>query len=297
MILNPTSGEGGHAERIRDLATSQGFAVHETREAGDAVVLAREAAEDGVTLLAAAGGDGTVNEVVRGIDDAGALDRVTLGVIPAGTGNNFAGNIGVPDIGHAFRVLADGERRRIDLGTADGRLFVNSCVGGLTADASARTSSELKSRLGVLAYVLTTLQTATSFDTLPLSVRTRDGRQDTTAWSGEAICVLVGNARRFPAHGSSQANVEDGLHDVTIIERMPPADLLKEAAANRLFERGTPHITRLRTAALEIAVETDEPADFSFDGEMGSYRTLQVGVRPRALAVLVGEDYEPTPGD
>lgn len=323
VVLNPASGSADHADRVRELATERGFAVEETEEAGDGVGLAREAAESGADVIAAAGGDGTVNEVVRGIHDAGAFGNVTLGVVPAGTGNNFAGNVGVTGVEQAFEVIDAGRTRRIDLGYATGsmtadategvvrgsqdaeggieagrpgeeRAFVNSCVGGLTAEASGETSSDLKERFGVLAYVLTTLELMRSFDGFELCVERPGGG---TLWEGSAVFVLVGNARRFAPERQHQANVEDGLFDVAIVESMPPAEIIEEAAAYRLFGEESEHVVRLQTPSLEVEVESDEPMSFSFDGEMADYGELFVSVRPRVVELFVGEGYEPNPDE
>src|SRR6056297_1624346 len=154
VVCNPVSGSGDHVPAVRDAAADHGFRVRETDHAGHGVDLAKEAVTAGATFVAAAGGDGTLNEVIRGIADAGALDRVTVGVVPCGTGNNFARNIGITDIEGAFEMFDSGERRRVDIAVADGRPFINSCVGGLTAEASAETSAELKRRFGAAAYLL-----------------------------------------------------------------------------------------------------------------------------------------------
>ena len=294
LVLNPASGDGSHRERVRELADRNGFVVLETQAEGEAARFARLAAEAGADLVAAAGGDGTLNEVVRGVDAADALDEVTVGVVPCGTGNNFAGNVGIEGIDHAFEVLAGGERRRLDVATADGRLFVNSCIAGLTADASASTSPELKDRLGVLAYVVTGLRAAAEFDALPLAVEATDAEGSET-WSGEALVVLVGNARRFPAEGRTQADCEDGLLEVTVVERMPPTELLEEATLHRLFGDETEHVTHRRAARLRVEVLRGDPVEFSFDGEMGSHESLTMRTRPRALELPVGERYDPDP--
>ena len=292
LILNPTAGSGDEADRIRELADQHGLVVRETEEAGDAIELAREAAPD-ASLVAAAGGDGTINEVVRGLDEAEALGSTTLGIVPAGTGNNFAGNVGITDVEEAFDVLDDGEVRRIDVGMADGRPFTNSCIGGLTAEASAETTPESKSRFGVLAYVLATLRTAVEFDGLPLHIETEgSGAED---WSGDAAFVLIGNGRRFPAEGRSQADLEDGLLDVTVIEDRPTFDLVGEAAISRLLGAETENIVRFRAERLSVSVLGGETGSFSLDGEMVSTDDLDVSVRERALDLLVGEGYEPHP--
>lgn len=294
LVLNPISGDGSHREQVRELADRHGFTVLETQADGEAVRFARLAAEAGADLVAAAGGDGTLNEVARGLDAGDALDEVTFAVVPGGTGNNFAGNVGIEDIEHAFEVIERGERRRIDVGTADGRLFLNSAIAGLTADASASTTPGLKDRLGVLAYVVSALRTATDFDALPLAIEATGPDAEET-WSGEALMTLVGNARRFPEEGRTQANCEDGLLEATVIERMPTAELLEEAAVHRLFGDDTDHVTRLRASELRVEVLEDEPVAFSFDGEMGSYESLTMRTRERALELCVGESYEPNP--
>ena len=294
-MVNPVSGSERHCERIHALASEYGYIVRETQNAGDAIEIARWAAEQGVSRIGACGGDGTVNEVVRGIDAANALDTVTLGVVPAGTGNNFAKNIGVKGIEHGFSLLEAGETRHIDLGVGDGRLFVNSCVGGITASASERTTSAGKRRIGVLAYVLATIETAREFDGVPLRVRARTRREIEESWAGDAAFVLIGNARRFPVQGNTQANVEDGRFDVTIVEQLPPSSALSEVTVQRLFGTETDHTTHLQATEVDVSVEGDEPMTVSFDGEMGTYRNLTCCVGSQPLAVRVGESYEPNP--
>ena len=298
VVLNPNSGRRDSADEVRRRAAEadREFHVRETREAGDAVAFAREAAADGAPLVVAAGGDGTVNEVARGIDEAAAFDRTTLGVVPVGTGNNFAGNIGVPDIETAFEVLDAGERRRIDLGRANGRLFVNSCVAGLTAEASADTSADMKGRMGTLAYVANTIREAASFEGLRLTVSVRDGDgAETPAWSGDAQTILVGNGRRFTTHGGDQANMEDGRFDVLIIEDASNLTLAEEELSERLFGREADHAVRLQAPGLDVTVETPETVSFSLDGEIESFRELSVDVRPKVLEVAVGDGYRPDP--
>lgn len=294
VILNPTSARGGLAETIRNHAEVSGFSLEQTEEAGDAIRLARDAAASASTIVAA-GGDGTVNEVIQGIDQADALDDVTLGVLPAGTGNNFATNIGIPDIDTGFAALNADSRRDIDLGRADGRPFVNSCIAGLTAESSSKTSRELKDRLGVLAYVITTLRTVADFESLRLTVEIEDGETATTAFAGEAIGVLVGNGRRFTPRGGGQADMEDGLLDVTVIEDVSTLDLMSQTLVDQLLQRDSPYLVRSQTPALTIRIHNPETIRFSLDGEIVQQQQLSIGVRPRALSLVVGPSYDPSP--
>jgi len=293
LVLNPQSGSGDHAPEIHGRANERGFEVRETAAAGDAVDFAAAAAADGADLIAAAGGDGTLNEVVRGIDRADALDEVTFAVVPAGTGNNFAGNVGIRGIRHAFELIESGERRTIDLGYANGQPFLNSCVGGLTADASVNTSSELKDRLGVVAYVLSTLRTATEFDGMPLHVETSDEIAET--WRGDALIVLIGNCRRAPAgDGRTQANAEDGLLEVTIVEEAPTGDLARDAFAHRVLGADAAGTVTLRTPSMTVSTRGGE-INYSLDGELIAAADLQVRTERRRLRLPVGDAYDPDP--
>jgi YegS/Rv2252/BmrU family lipid kinase len=292
VVLNPVSGDGDH-EELRRRARLAGYDLVETEREGDATRLAVAAAEAGVDRVVAAGGDGTLNGVAQGLSDADAVDEVTFGVLPAGTGNNFAANVGVPDLPTAFEALESGRVRPLDLGTDGERVFLNSCIGGLTAEASGETTPEMKDRYGIFAYVMTTLRTAVAFDSLPLSVSAYDAAGGETTWSGEAMFLLVGNARDFPLEGSTAANAEDGLLDATIIERQPAAELLEEAALVRLFGEDVEAVTRLQAATLDVEARDGASVEFSFDGEIESRSRLTLGVEQGALRTHVGPDYDP----
>ncbi|WP_327051564.1 diacylglycerol/lipid kinase family protein [Halomicrococcus gelatinilyticus] len=293
LVRNPTSGDGQTSERARELAVERGYDVRDSDEPGETVALAAAAATEGADLVAACGGDGTLNEVVRGVAERDALDDVRLGVVPTGTGNDFAGNVGIQGVEHAFDVLDDGEVRRLDLGRADGRPFVNSCLGGLLAEASAQTSSTMKRRIGSLAYVLSTLQHVRTFDALRLDIRAGP-EEDDPVWTGEAVMLVIANGRTLPGGGLAQSNVEDGLLDVVVIERVPSIDYLTRGAADRLLRRDVDYLTRLRVPSLSVTHDGD-PVQFSLDGEMVRRARLQVDCLPGAMAFHVGEAYEPDP--
>ncbi|WP_224449127.1 diacylglycerol/lipid kinase family protein [Haloprofundus salilacus] len=329
LVLHPNSGSGDHSHEVRRLATEQGFSIYETDSAGDAIRFARDAVESGAEFVAAAGGDGTLNEVIEGIRRADGFDQVTFGVVPCGTGNNFAENVGVESVEQAFEVFESGDRRQIDLGvvtwggdepswarrgneSADGdetgetnetdkadetsgtRAFLNSCVGGFTAEASGETSSDLKERFGVAAYVVNTLRVMTDFDGIRMHIDTH-GRKE--SWSGDAVSVLIGNGRRFPVEGRTQADMEDSLLDVTVVEEQPTVDLVGQAAASRLFGHETEHIDRLKTPALHLDVLSGESLRFSLDGEMIETSSLTVETVEGVVELPVGDAYEPDPDD
>jgi len=295
VVLNPESGSGSHSATVRQRADELGYTLVATDTDGDAVALAAAAARRGADTLVAAGGDGTVNEVIRGIGRADAFDRVTLGVVPVGTGNNFAKQLGIVGPDAAFDVVESGERRRLDLGRANGHLFVNSCIAGLTADSSSRTSPAMKQRLGVLAYVVTTLRTVSDFESLRLTVAI-DGRdRSEPAWTGDALGVLIGNARQFGPAKHGPADAEDGLFDVAVIEDVPVLSLMSDAVVERLLGRNSTYITRFQAGSLSVEVHNPSSVRFSLDGEIIQERRLSFESLPRTLSVAVGEQYESAP--
>ena len=291
IILNPTSGDADHIDRVRQLADERGYTIDETQAEGDAITFVKNAVADGVELLAVCGGDGTIHEVVRGVDEADAFDTVTLGVIPTGTANIFATNIGIESIEDGFDALSTGDIRQIDLGMAGEEPFVMACVAGLIAEASEAASSALKARFGTAAFLITGLQKRDDFDPLQLTV---DAIADTDEWNwtGEALCVLIGNSRRFTREGG-QANIEDGLFEVAIVEQMPSTAMVTEAAAHRLFRRDTEHVTRFDAERLTIATQDSTAIDFNLDGEPNSTEQLTVTMRERTLSVRIGPTYDP----
>ena len=297
LVLNPVSGSQDHVDDVVELASDHGFEVRKTEQGGDAKRFAREEAPD-ADLVAAAGGDGTLNGVVNGVAAADALESTVVAVVPAGPGNNFAANVGVESIEHAFEVIESGRRRRIDLGIANGRVFANSCVGGVTAEASSETSSESKAEFGVLAYVKNTIEIVGSFDSLPLRVTTVAGPNGelARAWEGRALFVLVGNCRRFTGARTAQADVEDGLLEVTIVEDAAATDLLSGAARQGLLDRESDCIITRRTPALEIESRRDA-VEYRLDGEMLETERLALETAASALEIAVGSGYRIDPDD
>ncbi|AGN00865.1 hypothetical protein L593_04580 [Salinarchaeum sp. Harcht-Bsk1] len=287
LVLNPAAGDGEHAATIYDLAGQYDFEIRETDSAEDVVETAADAAPD-ASMLAAAGGDGTLTRAVRGIDRADAFDDTTFGVVPAGTGNSFAGNLGITGLEHAFEVLTEGEIRTIDVGTIDDTPFLNSVVAGLTAESSADTASASKERWGVLAYAMTTASTAAAFDGLHLTI----DPVDSDPWETEAGIVMIGNGRRFPRPGGSQAHLEDGLLDVAVVEQASTLELAGQSLRHAVSEADG--VAEFRTQSVTVEIHGDRDR-ISVDGEIETAESFSAGVRPGVLELAVGESYDPDP--
>jgi diacylglycerol kinase (ATP) len=297
VIYNPTSGGGAYdPDEIRNELDGMELDWIETKGPEDAVDAAQHWEEG---LLIVAGGDGTVHDVVNGLGRAGFPEGVTLGILPAGTGNDLAATLCIPeDPELAEDVIRQNRERRLDVGRvrSEGvgeRFFINVATGGLGAEISNFIDEELKKRWGKLSYLRASLEVARNFDVRELTLYI-DGEERQV----KAVNIAVGNCRYtgggWPA--TPKANPEDGLLDVVVIETLGVADLLNLAPAV-LAESG--YLDKdgvLFVRAKEIRVETQPPGlEFTADGEIIGNEPARFSVLPKALKVIVGPDYVPEP--
>ena len=160
LIVNPSSGRELAAENADRLAgwlrgRYQDVEVVTTGGDGDAERAAATASVSGRGTIFVAGGDGTVNEAVNGVAGVGALDRVRFGIIPLGTGNDFAAGLGIPaDVEQALELLGRERELRVDLGRVNGRAFINTSGGGYIAEVPVAVTPQLKTVAGRLAYLI-----------------------------------------------------------------------------------------------------------------------------------------------
>lgn len=156
VIYNPVAGPKAvrRIARVRDLLSGSGspFEIRETSGPGDAVTLAREAVSEGVSTVLAVGGDGTINEIANGLAGSGTR----LAVVPHGTGNVFAGEVGLPrTVEGCLALLSDGgETIDVRLGKAGDRYFLLLASAGFDAEVVERMNSRQKNTLGIAAYYL-----------------------------------------------------------------------------------------------------------------------------------------------
>jgi diacylglycerol kinase (ATP) len=297
VICNPTSGGGSYdPDEIRDELESLEVEWVQTEGPDDAIGAAEEWREG---LLIVAGGDGTINDVVNGLGRAGFPEGVTLGILPAGTGNDLAATLCIPeDPELAEDVIRQNRVRTLDVARvrSEGvgeRFFINVATGGLGAEISSVNDEELKKRWGKLSYLRASLEVARNFDVRELSLYL-DGEEHRV----KAVNIAVGNCRYtgggWPA--TPKANPEDGLLDVVVIEALGAGELFNLAPAvlaesSYLDKEGV-----LFVRAKEIRVETQPPGlEFTADGEVIGNEPAQFSVLPQTLKVIVGPEYVPEP--
>ena len=297
VICNPASGGGAYDPDVLR-AEFDGYELDwvETEGPGDASEAAREWPEG---LLIVAGGDGTINDAVNGLGKAGFPDGVTLGILPAGTGNDLAATLCIPDDpDEAEEVIRQGRVRTLDVARVrsagiEERFFINVATGGLGAEISDANDGELKRRWGKLSYLRASLEVARDFD-----VKELDLYLDGELHRARAVNIVVGNCR-FAGGGwlaAPRANPEDGLLDVVIIEKLGLADLLKLAPASMTRSDYLDREGVFSARAREIRVETQPPGlEFTVDGEVVGDEPARFSVVPGALKVIVGPGYVAEP--
>jgi YegS/Rv2252/BmrU family lipid kinase len=278
IIANPNAGHGKGAHAIPEIErelTRLGlnFNLIRTERVGHAIQLARQAALDGCEVVVAAGGDGTVNEVLNGLMEARkeSNNRPALGVLCTGRGNDFAPCINIPeDLAAAFLVLKDDHRRMIDIGHVyggkfpEGRYFANNV--GVGFDAIGTIEVAKLPEWGMLSFLIAILKTIFLFYKGPTVRLDYDDQTLTTS----TLMLLTMNGKRMGTgfKMAPEAKPDDGLFDLVIVRQV---SRLRIFSLIPHFMKGTqgsqPEVRTLRAARVSItAMEGTLPAQS--DGEI-----------------------------
>jgi YegS/Rv2252/BmrU family lipid kinase len=252
-----------------------------THKAGDGVVAAREAADQGFDLIGVYGGDGTVTEVATALADGGP----PVLLLPGGTGNALAEDLGIPPLladAAALAVEGASEIRRIDMGRAGERLFVLRMTMGFEAVMVGAATQEMKGRYGWLAYALTGLQTLATPPSATYSI-TVDGQ----TYDCEGTAAIVANSAATGMPGvriADGVDVSDGVLDVVVVHSTDVAGWLGSAAD---AASGNQPRMLSRWSGTEIRVEASPAQTVLADGEEAGETPVDVTAVPGALGVLV----------
>jgi lipid kinase YegS len=283
LILN---GKVAANDALRNAVVQQRAAGHRikvrvTREKGDARRFAAEAGE--ADLLIAAGGDGTLNDVVHGLMDLSKTARPALGVVPLGTANDFAIGCGIPrDPEEALVLCMKGQGVPIDIGKANAHWFLNVASVGFGAEVTASTPPELKRLLGPAAY---TVMGAI----LAMNVHHYHGRltlPDREITSSSPIAI-VGNGRQTGGgvQVAPRARIDDGLLDVLVIRQIPAMALLTAARELQELSPDGEYISYWQTQWVEVHPEETIPVNL--DGEPVRFSSVRYEAVPRAIRLIV----------
>src|SRR4051794_21164550 len=231
IILNPSAGSVGELDALAArLATLPNAEIRLTNKPGSAMRFARTALKKGRETIVAAGGDGTLNEVLNGIGEDFASVRV--GLIPLGTGNDFARSIGLAaELETALETVRAGATRQVDLvrvTSDDVRYFVNVSAGGFSGLVDEKLTPEIKKNWGPLAY----LRSAAAALPDLRAYRTTLALDNSESFMLDLYNVVVANGR-YVGGGTliaPEAAIDDGLLDVILIQQRSAAELALLAA-------------------------------------------------------------------
>ncbi len=294
VILNPTSGRGrGEAQRktlhrLMDSAANASphpveWEIFRTSARGDATLLAKHASDAGADIVVAAGGDGTCGEVVNGI----AGTEAHFGVIPLGTGNDFARTIGVyGSLETAVDILFSEHTRLVDLGRIGDHWFLNVAGCGFDAKVAERVNRGYRRLNDSMAYIAGVMQTLISFKS-PRFKLTMDG----SVYESDGMLCTIANA---PSYGGGMrvapdALIDDGVLDICFLNKTGRIEFLR--AFPRVF-KGT-HVTHPKVKMFRVKrgrVEATPPMPILVDGEVIGETPVDFEVVPCALKIMTPMD-------
>jgi len=285
IILN---GKKAHLDEIRaavEVLRKESFniEVRVTWEYGDARRFVEEASRESVKRIVAAGGDGTLNEVVNGLASLEKEKRPQLAILPLGTANDFATACAIPVYPlEALRLALEGESHPVDIVKANEKYFINVASGGFGAEVSAETPVQLKNFLGGGAYTLSAVLKA-------LNYSHREGKllAEGVELEGSALIAVVCNGRQ--AGGGQMlapnAYIDDGLLDILVIIAFPLTDIAQVVQEVMDSENDGKYVKRFRSRWVESWPKSARSVNL--DGEPYRSEHIRFEVIPGAIELIL----------
>ncbi|CAM4350337.1 diacylglycerol kinase [Weissella hellenica] len=273
IIYNPTSGREAIRRDLVDILDVYEQAGYETSafattpEENSAMNEATRAAKAGFDLIIAAGGDGTINEVVNGI--APLEQRPMMAVIPAGTTNDYARALHIPreDPLAAARVILKGRAAKMDIGQSNDSYFINIAAGGSLSELTYSVPSKLKSMYGYLAYVVKGAEMLTSIKPMDLHIKYDDGEfKGKSAMFFLALTNSVGGFEQIVP----DAKLDDGKFTLLIIKTTKFAEILNlitEVLKGKHVNN--PNLIYAKSERVEVSSLKNDKIMINLDGEYG----------------------------
>ena len=280
IIYNPTSGKELFKRTLPDVLIKlekAGFetSAYATEKIGDATTEAKRCLTQDYDVLIAAGGDGTLNEVINGI--AEHPNRPKIGIIPMGTVNDFGRALHLPnDIMSAIDVIIEGHSTRVDIGKMNSRYFINLAAGGQLTQVSYETPSRLKSIVGPFAYYIK------GFEMLP-QMKAVDIRieYDDEVFQGEALLFLLGLTNSMAGFEKlvPDAKLDDGYFTLIIVEKANLAELghiMTLASRGEHIKHPKVHYKKAKSINISSFIDMQLNVDGEYGGKLpGNFLNLK----------------------
>lgn len=288
VLLNPNSGSVRDGDEVTSAVREHlpGAEIIVSKERGDLEEAAANAQADGRDAVIAAGGDGTLNEVLNGCMRAGG--QITLGLIPLGTGNDFARAVGLPtDIAEALNVIQNGHTTPIDVIRVTGkqtRYIINVAAGGFAGLVSESLTPELKASWGPLSYLRGVIDALGEMQPYEALYRIDGAAPQQFKTMNVAVANGSHVARGIPI--APDADPADGMMDIVLLKEisMPALALLTpEILAGTHLNNA--EILHLR--ARHFAIQSTPPMTFNADGEVIGEGSFEFAILPEAISFLV----------
>lgn len=270
LIYNPTSGREEMLRRLPQILQKLEKAgietsCYATEGEGDASHAAAEAARRGFDIVIAAGGDGTLYEVINGL--AERPYRPALGILPMGTTNDFARAVGIPKHWeYACDVIAQQHTMAIDIGKANQRYFINIAGGGSLTELTYEVPSKLKTMIGQLAYYMKGLEKMTRLRPSEIRIEAAELGE----FNEEVMLFLICNSNSVGGFEKlvPKAVLDDGLFDVLVLKKCNLPEFIRLVSlALRGEHLNDPNMLHFRTR--ELKVTTTDYVQLNLDGEYG----------------------------
>jgi diacylglycerol kinase (ATP) len=283
-VVNPVAGKRKSVElipRIKEAAQKRGqeACLYITEGPGDAAKKAATAVGEGCRVVVAVGGDGTVNEVVNGIAESGAV----MGVIPTGSGNDFARTLGIPpNFESALGCVLQGETRAVDVGLINGQRFVNVASVGFDSQVLLETYKIKKRIRGPLAYPLGVFKALAGYRPFNMEIETAERTiRKQALLAAVANGVYYGGGMKI----APEAVADDGLFDVVVVEDMPRLKILRlfpMIYSGRHLSR--PEVEYFKTGRIKIECEEGY---INSDGEIIGSCPVEMVMHPGGITAIV----------
>lgn len=295
LIFNPTSGREQAAKKAvlaEAILSKAGVKVdmYATRGPNDAESVAAEACQGTYDTIIACGGDGTLHEIVNGISAGGengegeSHKEIRLGIIPAGTANDFARALKIPmEPVQACKVILKGRVQKTDVGSLNHRLFINIAGGGYLTDITYEVPIKLKTYLGQLAYFVKGIEKLPRLTPVRVCLKTPE-----LVLEEEIMLFLTANSCSVGGFRNlaPEASLSDGMLDLIVLKTVNIAEFL-QLVSKALYggHIGHPKVVYLQTPWVEIT--SLDKVSLNTDGEFAGHLPCRIEVHPRKINIIV----------
>ncbi|QGQ94152.1 diacylglycerol kinase [Paenibacillus psychroresistens] len=289
LIYNPSSGREEMKKKLPDILQrlERGgleTSTHATIGEGDATLAAADAVERGFDVIIAAGGDGTLNEVVNGM--AEKSHRPLLGIMPLGTTNDFARALSIPRRWEAAcDIIIEQYARPIDVGKVNQRYFINIAGGGSMTELTYEVPSKMKTMIGQLAYYMKGLEKLPRLR--PIEVYIKSPEMDLHE---QVMLFIIANSNSVGGFEklAPEASLDDGLFDVFILKKCNLVEFIRVASAALRGEHiNDPNMIYFKTNSIQVT--SPDYVQINLDGEFGGTLPCMFSMLPSHINIIVDQ--------